>query len=59
MICPRCKYRWRSKPHATAGRKGGAVKTRKGFAVAGQPDSEARRRAWETRRAGKKKEKPA
>jgi ribosomal protein L9 len=33
-----------------AGKRGGAVRVKKGFAVTGQPGKKARRKAWKTRR---------
>ena len=47
MKCPRCKYEWKL-PGPQAG---GLAKVAKGFAVAGQPDDAARKRAWKTRKA--------
>jgi hypothetical protein len=46
MKCPNCQYEWKLEKQQAGGRKHG----RKGFAVAGQPSADARRRAWETRR---------
>ena len=46
MKCPRCKYEWKL-PGPQAG---GRAKVAKGFAVAGQPDAAARKRAWKTRK---------
>jgi len=45
--CPRCKYEWKL-PGPQAG---GQAKVAKGFAVAGQPDAESRKRGWKTRKA--------
>jgi hypothetical protein len=47
MKCPRCNLEWKL-PGPQAG---GRAKVRKGFAVAGQPSADARKRAWETRKA--------
>ena len=51
MKCPRCKYEWKL-PGSQAG---GLAKVAKGFAVAGQPDAAARKRAWKTRKARAKR----
>ena len=51
MKCPRCKYEWKL-PGPQAG---GLAKVAKGFAVAGQPDDAARKRAWKTRKARAKR----
>jgi hypothetical protein len=47
--CPKCKHEWKL-PGPQAG---GKAKVAKGFAVAGQPDAAARKRAWKTRKANK------
>jgi len=46
MICPKCGHRFKS-PGQQAG---GRARVKKGFAIAGQPSPEARKRAWITRR---------
>ena len=51
MKCPRCNYEWKL-PGPQAG---GRAKVKKGFAVAGQPDAAARKRAWKTRKARAKR----
>ena len=51
MKCPRCSYEWKL-PGPQAG---GRAKVAKGFAVAGQPDAAARKRAWKTRKARAKR----
>jgi hypothetical protein len=45
--CPKCGHAWKL-PGPQAG---GLAKVAKGFAVAGQPDAAARKRAWKTRKA--------
>ena len=46
MKCPACQHEWKLPGPQAGGRR----RVRKGFAVAGQPDAEARRRGWATRR---------
>jgi hypothetical protein len=53
MKCPACHYEWKL-PGPQAG---GRAKVKKGFAMR-QPDAEARKRAWVTRKE-KTKDKPA
>ena len=51
MRCPKCGHEWKL-PGPQAG---GLAKVAKGFAVAGQPDAAARKRAWKTRKARAKR----
>ena len=51
MKCPRCNYEWKL-PGPQAG---GRAKVKKGFAVAGQPSAEARKRGWAKRKARAKR----
>jgi hypothetical protein len=50
MRCPSCGKEIKNPVSQAGGRAGGRAKTAKGFAVAGQPDAAARKRAWQTRR---------
>ena len=50
-VCPRCHYPGHH-PNAEAwGAQGGKAKVKKGFAVAGQPSTEARKLGWVKRKA--------
>jgi hypothetical protein len=49
--CPRCNYPGKDQRAQAGGRAGGRAKVKKGFAVTGQPDAAARKRAWQTRKA--------
>jgi hypothetical protein len=49
--CPRCNYPGKDPRAQAGGLAGGRAKVKKGFAVAGQPDAEARKRGWQTRKA--------
>ena len=51
MRCPACGHEFKSPVAQAGGRAGGAAKVAKGFAISGQPDAAARRRAWKTRKA--------
>ena len=55
MKCPKCGREFKSPVAQAGGRAGGAAKVAKGFAVAGQPDAAARKRAWKTRKARAKR----
>ena len=50
MRCPKCGHEFKSPVSQAGGRAGGAAKVAKGFAVSGQPDAAARKRAWKTRK---------
>jgi hypothetical protein len=49
--CPRCGFPDKDTRAQAGGRAGGRAKVAKGFAVAGQPSAEARKRGWQTRKA--------
>ena len=49
MICPKCGHELKSPVAVAGGKVGGKARVPKGFAM-GQPSTEARKRAWETRR---------
>jgi hypothetical protein len=53
--CPTCGHEFKNPVAQAGGRAGGAAKVSKGFAVAGQPDAAARKRAWKTRKARAKR----
>ena len=55
MKCPKCGHEFKSPVAQAGGRAGGAAKVAKGFAVVGQPSSEARKRGWKTRKARAKR----
>ena len=55
MRCPKCGHEFANPTAQAGGRAGGAAKVAKGFAVAGQPDGAARKRAWKTRKARAKR----
>ena len=50
-VCPRCYYPGHHPNAAAWGKKGGSAKVKKGFAVAGQPSTEARKLGWVKRKA--------
>jgi hypothetical protein len=50
MICERCGHQQKSPGAVKGGKAGGLAKVKKGFAVAGQPSTDSRARAWATRR---------
>ena len=50
MRCPVCGSEYANPTAQAGGRVGGAAKVSKGFALSGQPDEAARRRAWATRK---------
>ena len=50
-VCPRCHYPGHHPNAAAWGKKGGSAKVKKGFAVAGQPSTEARKLGWVKRKA--------
>jgi hypothetical protein len=50
-VCPRCHYPGHHPNAASWGKKGGSAKVKKGFAVAGQPSTEARKLGWVKRKA--------
>jgi hypothetical protein len=50
MRCPSCGKELKNPVSQAGGREGGRAKVKKGFAVAGQPSAEARKRAWQTRK---------
>ena len=50
-VCPRCHYPGHHPNAAAWGKKGGSAKVKKGFAVAGQPSTEARKLGWQKRKA--------
>ena len=50
MKCPACGHEFKNPVSQEGGRAGGLAKVAKGFAVAGQPDAAARKRAWATRK---------
>ena len=50
-VCPRCHYPGHHPNAAAWGKKGGSAKVKKGFAVAGQPSTEARKLGWIKRKA--------
>jgi hypothetical protein len=54
--CPRCGFPGKDTRAQAGGRAGGRAKVAKGFAVAGQPDAAARKRAWQTRKANSRKQ---
>lgn len=61
-VCPRCHYPGHHPNAAAWGAQGGKAKVKKGFAVAGQPSTEARKLGWIKRKAraeAKAKEKAA
>lgn len=53
-VCPRCNYPYKDAHQAAAGRAGGKIggkaKVKKGFAVIGQPNTEARKLGWVKRK---------
>jgi hypothetical protein len=51
MKCPSCGKEFKSPVAQAGGRAGGRANVKKGFAVSGQPDAAARKRAWQTRKA--------
>jgi hypothetical protein len=51
MKCPACGHEWK----LPGPQPGGQAKVAKGFAVAGQPDAAARKRAWKKRKARAKR----
>ena len=55
MICPKCGHEFANPIAQAGGRVGGLAKVAKGFAVSGQPDAAARKRAWKTRKARAKR----
>jgi hypothetical protein len=55
MRCPKCGHEFPSPVAQAGGRAGGAAKVAKGFAVAGQPSVEARKRGWAKRKARAKR----
>ena len=55
MKCPACGHEFKSPVAQAGGRAGGAAKVAKGFAVAGQPSAEARKRGWAKRNARAKR----
>jgi hypothetical protein len=50
MRCPSCGKEFKNPVSMAGGRAGGRAKVKKGFAVAGQPSAEARKRGWQTRK---------
>lgn len=50
-VCPRCHYPGHHPNAAAWGAQGGKAKVKKGFAVAGQPSTEARKLGWVKRKA--------
>ena len=54
-VCPRCNYPHKDAHQAAAGHAGGKIggkaKVKKGFAVIGQPSTEARKLGWVKRKA--------
>ena len=50
-VCPRCHYPGHHPNAAAWGKKGGSAKVKKGFAVAGQPSTDARKLGWVKRKA--------
>lgn len=49
-VCPRCHYPGHHPMAAAWGAQGGKAKVKKGFAVAGQPSTEARKLGWKKRK---------
>ena len=50
-VCPRCHYPGHHPMAAVWGAQGGKAKVKKGFAVAGQPSTDARKLGWVKRKA--------
>jgi hypothetical protein len=55
MKCPACGNEFKNPVAQAGGRVGGRAKVAKGFAVAGQPTTAARKLAWKTRKARAKR----
>ena len=55
MRCETCGASFANPTAQAGGRVGGRATGPKGFAVAGQPSAEARKRGWQTRKARAKR----
>lgn len=51
MRCPKCGHEFANPTAQAGGRAGGQARVPKGFAVAGQPSTAARKRGWKKRKA--------